>query len=289
VDFSDGSRRALEQAAAIARRCGSHITLLHVYQTQSPFDAPPAADDAAVGDQQQVDMLRTALQTFAQSVAGDVAVSFRLRHGANARRPIVAEVDAGGVDLLVIGSHEHGAFERILLGSTTDAVARKADCPVLAVPAGAHPASDGRFRRVLCAMDFSPSALRAFRYLVHLACARDADVTLLHVLEVPPELHDRQIAAAFDVDAVRDAAAAAARQRLEALSPGHDEPPVRIHARVAGGRAHRQILEIARQQQADLIVLGIHGRHTLDRWLFGSNTNAVLRDAPCPVLTVGPE
>jgi nucleotide-binding universal stress UspA family protein len=284
VDFSDGSRHALEQAAAVARCCGSQLIVLHVYQAASPFDLDPALDETAVNP--QVSMLRKALQAFVQPVAGDVASTFRLRHGTDARRPIVAEVDASEADLLVIGSHGRSPLEQFLLGSTSDSVARRSNCPVLVVPPDAPPAGDGRFRRIVCAMDFSPPAVRAFRHALHLPCARDAEVTVLHAIEMPPELRDRQIAAAFDVEAVRAAAAAAARQRLEALSPGDAAATVQIHARVAEGRAHRQILETARQQDADLIVLGMHGRHALDRWVFGSNTRAVLREAPCPVLTV---
>jgi nucleotide-binding universal stress UspA family protein len=61
---------------------------------------------------------------------------------------------------------------------------------------------------------------------------------------------------------------------------------VRIVAHVAEGRAHRQICGVAREQKSDLIVLGSHGRGVIDRWLFGSNTQAVLNDPPCAVLTV---
>ena len=47
VDFSDGARHALEQAAAIARRWGSQLTALHVYPAPSPFDLIPGVDEAA--------------------------------------------------------------------------------------------------------------------------------------------------------------------------------------------------------------------------------------------------
>jgi len=286
VDFSEESRRALEHAAAIARRWGSRLTVLHVYQAASPFDAVSPADDTTVTDP-QLDMLRTALENFVQPVAGDAAVTLRLLHGTAARRPIVREADAVDADLLVIGSHGRLGVERFLLGSTSDSVVKTATCPVLVVPPGAGPARDGRFRRILCGVDFSAPSLRAYRYAVHLAAADDpddAELTLLHAIEMPPELRDRQIAAAFDVAAVRTAAEVAARQRLERLSPGHDAPSVRIVARVAEGRADRQIVEAARQLHADVIVLGIHGRNVVDRWLFGSNTQAVVGDAPCPVL-----
>ena len=291
VDFSEESRRGLEHAAAIARRWGSRLEVLHVFQAASPFDVVPSDDDTAVTDP-QLDMLRTALETFVQPIAGDAAVTLRLLHGTAARRPIVREADAIDADLLVIGSHGRSGLERFLLGSTSDSIVKSATCPVLVVPSGAGPAHDGRFRRILCGVDFSAPSLRAYRYAVQLAAADDpddAELTLLHAIEMPPELRDRQIAAAFDVAAVRKAAQVAARQRLERLSPGNDALPVRIAARVAEGRADRQIVEAARQLHADVIVLGIHGRNVVDRWLFGSNTQAVIGDAPCPVLLLQPD
>jgi nucleotide-binding universal stress UspA family protein len=129
----------------------------------------------------------------------------------------------------------------------------------------------------------------AFRFAIHFMSAADAEVRLLHSIEMPPELRERQIAAAFDVEAVRAAAEAAARQRLEALWPGDDASAIRIVSEVAEGPARTRILEAARREDADLIVLGTHGRSAVDRLMFGSNTDAVIREAPCPVLTVRPE
>jgi nucleotide-binding universal stress UspA family protein len=287
VDFSEESRRALEHAVAIARRWGAQLDVLHVYQAASPFDIVPPDDDTAAQDP-QLDMLRTALNDFVQPIAGDAAVTLRLRHGTAARRPIVREADEIDADLLIIGSHGRSGLERFLLGSTSDSIVKTATCPVLVVPSGAGPAHDGRFRRILCGIDFSAPSLRAYRYAVRLAAADEADLTLLHAIEVPPELRDRQVVAAFDVEAVRAATEAAARRRLEALSPGSDAPAIPIRAHVSEGYAHRRIVDTAQHQHVDLIVLGTHGRNVLDRWMFGSNTRAVLRDAPCPVLTVAP-
>jgi len=291
VDFSEESRRGLEHAVAIARRWGARLEVLHVYQAASPFDVVAPDDETAVTDP-QLDMLRTALDNFVQPMAGNVAVTLRLLHGTAARRPIVREAAAIDADLLVIGSRGRSGVERFLLGSTSESIVKTATCPVLVAPSGAGPAHDGRFRRILCGIDFSAPSLRAYRYAVQLAAAddqNDAELTLLHAIEMPPELRDRQIAAAFDVAAVRTATEVAARQRLERLSPGHDAPSVRIVARVAEGRADRQIVETARQLHADVIVLGTHGRNVVDRWLFGSNTQAVVGDAPCPVLLLQPD
>jgi len=66
-------------------------------------------------------------------------------------------------DLIVMGTHGRRGFKRLLLGSVTEAVLREAPCPVLTVPADARaPLPEaGTFKRILCPIDFSPSALQA--------------------------------------------------------------------------------------------------------------------------------
>jgi nucleotide-binding universal stress UspA family protein len=55
---------------------------------------------------------------------------------------------------------------------------------------------------------------------------------------------------------------------------------------VVFGRAHREIVRVAAETKADLIVMGAQGRGGVELWLFGSATQQVVRAAPCPVLTV---
>ena len=287
VDLSDCSRRALECAAAIARGWQAHLTVLNVHLVPATVElGPPFAQKAFM--EPEVEVLSQTVREFARSAVADTPITVRIATELDVRRAIVTEAETDAADLLVIGTHGRSGVERFLLGSTTARVVRQAGCPVLAVPANGELPHEGRFRRILCGLDFSPASLRAFRYALHLA-HRDGEVRLLHAVEMPPELRDRQIAAAFDVEAVRRAAEKAARHRLEALYPGTDATSVRLVAQVVEGRAHRQIVKIARQEGADLIVLGTRGSGAVDRWLFGSNTQAILHDAPCAVLTVRPE
>ena len=288
VDLSEGSRRALEHAAAVARAWGAQLTVLHVQHIPLPFELVPGSD-GTTARAPDPELLRPALHEFVKSAAGDVAAALKVISAFDTRVAILTEAARDDADLLVVGTHGRGSVERFLLGSISDRVVRRAECPVLVVPPGAEPPRDGRFRRILCGIDFSPPSLRAFRYAIQLAAREGAEVIVLHAIEIPAELRDRQMTAAFDIEAVRAAAEATARQRLESLWPGDAAAAVRIATHVGEGRAHRQILEAARAQRADLIVLGTHGRGALDRWLFGSNTQAVLRDTPCPVLTVRAE
>ena len=73
---------------------------------------------------------------------------------------------------------------------------------------------------------------------------------------------------------------------LQALVPEAARDWCRPTTRVSHGKAYREILGVAAEERADLIVMGVHGRNPLDLMLFGSTTNQVVRRATCPVLTV---
>ena len=88
-------------------------------------------------------------------------------------------------DLLVIGTHGRSGFERLLLGSVTEKVLRKARCPVLTVPRrlpDAVPAGAVLYKRILCPVDFSASSLHALKYATSLAQESDGQLTVLHVV-----------------------------------------------------------------------------------------------------------
>jgi CPA2 family monovalent cation:H+ antiporter-2 len=232
------------------------------------------------------------MRCFAGETPPEVSMAFALRQAPDVRAEILRQAGALMSDLLVLGSHGRSGFERLLLGSVTEKVVRKSPCPAMVVPAlTATAAGPGLIRggrpRVLCAVDFSDASLAALEYAISLSEEADANLLLLHSIEMPPELREHiPVAPDFNVDRRHAEARAECLARLRALVP----PSVRIYCRVdtavAEGAAYRQILRTATEQPADLIVMGAHGRGALDLLLFGSNTARVIRAATCPVLIV---
>jgi nucleotide-binding universal stress UspA family protein len=180
-------------------------------------------------------------------------------------------------------------MRHLLLGSVADAVLRRAACPVLIVP----PHADDQhvvvpFKRIICPVDFSPTSAFVVNFALTLAQEDDAEITLVHSVEIPPELRDYAFPAEIDIDAVHAAARADALQRLRDLVPQDAREYCTVHTEAVEGRPHRAVVRLAADQDADLIVMGAHGRSAIDRLVFGSNTYAVIRDAACPVLAVHP-
>ena len=77
-----------------------------------------------------------------------------------------------------------------------------------------------------------------------------------------------------------------AREGMEAFVAAHFQGTEGVETRVASGVPYREILREARETGADLIVIGTHGRTGVERVIFGSTAEKVVRMAPCPVLSV---
>lgn len=136
------------------------------------------------------------------------------------------------------------------------------------------------FGTMLLAVDGSPHAERAAQLVRRLAAAADDEVVVLHVIEVMPMRGgvDREL------DHDREAVGAARRYGRELEQAG---VPVKVElVRALAGRVARLIVESAREYQADVIVMGSHGRGDLAALLLGSVAHKVVHLADCPVLIV---
>ena len=204
--------------------------------------------------------------------------------GHNVSAPILNHAFLLPADLIVLGTHGLGGFERFLLGSVTEKVLRKAGCPVLTVPPPAVNAPKPVFKRLLCPIDFSPSSLAALQAAFSLAKESDAHVTLMHALDWPAE--DDLVVERLEAPEFRLSVEASVRRRLDALISDEERTWAEPTVVVTHGKPYRRIVEVAEHEQSDLIVMGVRGRNPMDLMLFGSNANHVVRQASCPVLTL---
>jgi nucleotide-binding universal stress UspA family protein len=137
--------------------------------------------------------------------------------------------------------------------------------------------------KIVLATDFSETAEHAQRHAVELARRLGAELVLLHVAVDAPLYVD---AAGADARRVFESQMAWAEQTLAERAAALQQQGVRVRATVRSGAAHEEIVAAAGDEQADMLVLGTHGRSGLDRLLLGSVTERVIRLAPCPVLSV---
>jgi nucleotide-binding universal stress UspA family protein len=298
IDFSDHARRALDHAVAIARWYDSTVTVFHVYAVPPPvaygLESPPPV--GMVLTQEDREELTAAMARFAEAAtASGVAIEFAIEQGTSAASEILRQAGAMHAGLLTIGTHGRSGFDRLFLGSVTEKVLRKAECPVLTVPPWAPdavPVAPVVFTRILCPVDFSDSSMHALNYAMSLAQEANAHLMVLHVMVYDlaaeaPEMYESVIAdRRLTVTDYRTRCEQYARDRLRTIVPDTVRAYCTVETMLATGRPYREILRVAAEQQADLMVMGVQGRGAADLMFFGSTTQHVVRQATCPVLTL---
>ena len=291
TDFSVFSDRALRHAAALARRFEARLTVLHVIPQWTPYTHAPAYFPAPMLANPSLcrhveEDLREAI---APSVDSGVAVETMLRE-AEPWREILAVAEELPADLLVMGTHGRGGFEQLLLGAVAEKVLRRAPCPVLTVcrEEGRTWEAPGLVRRILCATDLSETSGRTIDYALSLASEYQAALTVVHVLEGVAASDTPAYKELPETAALLRQVEAIAREQLRQAIPQDARAWCDVEERIALGRPHREVLRLAAETSADLIVMGAR-RHGLLAWTsIGSTLHHVVREASCPVLSVKP-
>jgi nucleotide-binding universal stress UspA family protein len=286
VDFSPISKRALDHAAVIARWYEAELVVLHVAPLMPTLFGFPAALDTAAVAAADADAVIPELTGFVAEAATMVSATQTIVRSGSPAVEILHYAAEAEADFLVLGTHGRTGFERFMVGSVTEKVLRKAPCPVLSVP----PRCEGQperpvFGRILCGADFSEASDHAAEYALSLAQEANGRLTLLHVVDWMPDKNFAKYPQ-FDPAAYRQVITREARRQLEGLIPEEARNWCEPDLRISCGKPYREILRVAAEDQADLIVLGVHGLGPIDRMLFGSTTEHVVRQAPCPVLTI---
>ena len=139
-----------------------------------------------------------------------------------------------------------------------------------------------KFERILVPVDFSEHSLKAFRKALEFGRAFGAELILVHIVEqiIYPGDWSYAPLAMSDFAAERREVVAA---KLKALSAGSG---IRATEIVRLGRAWQEIVEIAKERRADLVIVATHGYTGLRHVLMGSVAEKIVRHAPCAVLTV---
>lgn len=280
IDFSEFSVRAYQHALSVAEHYHSKVIALHAVEpfrhTHLGFAASASLYDEACTAlcQAATDQLKKFIDDYTNR---DVALEPLVIIGL-AADVILSLAEARHADGIVMGTHGRRGYDRLMLGSVADRVMRSASCPVMVVTKSARDLSASRdphrLTRILYCTDFSANAEPAFRYALSARDEYDAELTLMHVLEEPSSPDKRE------------AAVAAATRELQRKIPEDLRSSPRFKTEVRPGKPYPQIIEHARETQADMIIMGVRGRGALDVAVFGSTTYRVIQLGPCPVLVV---
>ena len=290
VDFSEFSRHALDEAIAIAHLYDGCVTALHVFPIAIPADPFGGLADFQpfrLTDRHRAYILRQ-LSTFATAEGAEPSrITVALREGTDIDAEILEAADRMRPDLIVMGTHGRSGFQHVMLGSVAEKVLHKAPYPVLTVPRKAPdavPAGPVPFARVLCGIDFSDCSLAALRDAISLVSESGAHLDVLSVVQLIPMYETVSGVPLYYPGLLGDLKADVWKRLNSVVAEAAPEMPV--ERLVTVGSPHREIVRVAIERQAELVVLGAYSHGPIDRVFFGSTTNHVVRQARCPVLTV---
>jgi nucleotide-binding universal stress UspA family protein len=278
VDFSERSRAAAPFVLSMAQRYAAPVVALHVLQPPAPIYGgmntvyPDAYDLTGVAED-----LRCELAKFAEAELPKVNVKCIVETGDPGT--VIAEyAEDEKLDLIAMPTHGYGTFRRLLLGSVTAKVLHDSPVPVWTAAHAPEPShrAHPKPRHILCAVGLRPESRHTLEMAIALASDAGATVEMVHVA---PE---GEISSIQTEERLQQVLIDAARNELVKIqeAAGTD-----VEVNVAGGNIATLVRRIALRKRADLVVVrrgcmqGGIGR-------LRSNAYAIIRESPCPVLSV---
>ena len=272
VDSSDSSKNALHQAFKLANeeKCWITVTsvvppyegeieLLGVRDIRAALRKP--CEDALAEVEKIAKTERMLVKTVCEE--GDV------------HERIVDLAEAENCDVIVMGRRGIRRIGRALIGSVTARVIGHTQRDVLVVPNGATVG----WKKIVLATDGSKYSAVATERAIAFAKSYGGELKVVSVVDVPSEFYAEAPQAVEDL--VRKAKGFVAGVKKQAEAAG-----VAAETFVGEAEAYEAITNLAKEQSANMIIIGSHGRTGLRRLLMGSVAEKVIGHAPCPVLVV---
>jgi nucleotide-binding universal stress UspA family protein len=279
VDFSERSLGVLPYAKAFAVRYQAPLTLIHVV---SPFFVIPAtglsgpafipvADSTVIDRQEQ-------LEEWAPGQLEHIEVR-RVVYEGDPLAQIVEFAASEQIDLVVMSTHGYGNLRRFLIGSMAAKLLDDLPCPVLTGVHldPSHPSEPVVVSKIVCAVDLGPRASSTLSYASGLAEDFNAELEVVYV--APPALETVEPAS----KEVRSSVKARVKDKLQAIVMQAGVRDASLH--IVEGDVPEAVSSFSGSMGADMLVIG-RGSHAESAGRLRTNAYAIIRQSPCPVLSV---
>jgi nucleotide-binding universal stress UspA family protein len=257
------------------------VVLLHVFDIYGDMLYGPASPTLAYATYEDVSRQHRVdeLGTFGAQDFKEIVVMRSVEVGEPAET-IVNYASVHQADLIAMPTHGRGRFRRLLLGSITAKVLHDTECPVLTTTHSEAlvPSGFNDVRTVICAVDLSSDQLRIIRAASDLANHYGAVLRVVHAIS----------SAGLESDGIRDDAPFQrflfdmASERIASLQR---EAQTALETCIKHGTVPGVLREAALNFGAQLVVIG-RGHATKFLGRFRPNVNAIIRESPCPVLSI---
>jgi len=288
TDGSEEAARAARLAVALSGKLDSELQVVYV----EPLPKPYAFPESDIVDPDFRREIRARAERDAGEKVGQEAEKIRgtgevAESHARIGRPdveIVSLAEEVGAGLVVVGSRGVGPIRRAVMGSVSSSVARHAHCPVLVVRQDGQDYGN-RIGPVVLAVDGSEASKLAAGAAAEISAATDSPVHLMYVMPTEAALYGRHFYAEDVRKSLIEEAKASARRFLEEEAEGVRSAGGEVAQTYLGtGRPDEEIVELAEEIDAGMVVLGSRGLGGIRRALMGSVSSSVVHHAHCAVL-----
>ncbi|WP_371710944.1 universal stress protein [Corynebacterium sp. sy039] len=285
VDGSVASQRAVQWAANTAHKRGVVLRLAAAYSIPEFLYAEGLAPPEEVYAELKDEAMEKIEQ--ARELAVEIAPDLEIDHMISQQSPIHMLLDASAdASMIVMGSRGLGGFSGMVLGSVSAAVVSHAQCPVVVLRSDNELTEENKYGPVVVGIDGSEISKKATEFAFAEAKARGVKVIALHTW-VDTHMQGALSAMALGADIWADIEKEQHKVVREQLAPALEHyPDVEVETVITHDRPVHALAEIAKQAQ--LLVVGSHGRGGFKGMLLGSTSRALLHSAPCPLVVVRP-
>ncbi|SEB42345.1 universal stress protein [Terriglobus roseus] len=274
TDFSEVSAPAVDEAYRLCLRHHAALSILFVLEHDDLSEWPDAEKELALLGLQR----RHELDLMAARLATPSVVVRPIFLDGNASTVLLQAIQGESPDLVVVGTHGRRGIDRLLLGSTAEAIVRSAECPVMTVGPGALRAHDHAAGPIVCATDFHDGAEESVAYAAFLSEQHQVPLHCIHVLPMSSIATKNHIVATIMETALVDLQMSSGKNAFQPSSRA-----------VFGREVSRAVVEYAREVHASAIVLSVTRRTSLSSHLPLRRTSRMLILANCPVFTLSHE
>jgi len=278
TDGSEYSEGAIREAIRLAGKCSSKLTVLSVIETNPELEtiAPQVTEQAEKKAREHLDAVQ------ARAKKEGVDCESAIREGEDSYKYIVDEAAKRHATMIVLGRRGRTGLKRLMMGSVTARVIGHAPCTVLVVPKAAQ----FECRHILVATDGSQYGDVAAAAAVNMAKQLGSRLTALSVVHSESMSPMDIVSSQMQRDLIAEKEMKEAGQNVKKVKEVAVQAGIKTDGLIMGGKPSEAIIQTAKDRQADLIVLGSHGKTGVEKLLMGSVAERVIVLSSCPVLVV---
>jgi len=278
TDGSEFSEGAIREAISLAKTCSGKLFAVSVVETNPEYEtiAPQLVEKAEKEARQHLESIKSSASK--EGVDCEIIV----RQGEEPYKYIVEEAAKNKVNMIIMGRRGRTGLKRLMMGSVTAKVIGHAPCDIIVVPRAARL----ECRSILVATDGSRYSEAAVSEAINIAKHCNANLIAISVVLSESMSPMDIVQSQMQPKLIAEKELKEAENNINKVKELAVKEGVRVTGIIFAGRPYEAIISTAKERNADLIVVGSHGRTGLERLLMGSVTERVVGHAECAVLVV---